>query len=73
MNVGNYSSQIHNIVLRTSVRIFMNASRYSGWMAEDFGVRVQVGSGIFSLRRPDRLWAPPSLPSNGYRGLFPRE
>jgi hypothetical protein len=33
------------------------------------GVRVPVGSRIFSSsRRPDRLWGPPRLPSNGYRG-----
>jgi hypothetical protein len=26
-----------------------------------------------SLQRPDGLWGPPSLLSNGYRGLLPRE
>jgi hypothetical protein len=37
-------------------------------------VRVPVGSKIFSSpRRPDRLWSPPNLVSNGYRGSFPVE
>jgi hypothetical protein len=36
------------------------------------GVRVPVGSRIFSSRRPDRLRLPANLLSNEYRGLFPR-
>jgi hypothetical protein len=35
----------------------------------EVGVRVPVGSRIiFSPRRPDRFWGPPSLLSIGYRG-----
>jgi hypothetical protein len=27
---------------------------------------------FFTPQRPDRLWAPPNLLSDGYRGFFPR-
>jgi hypothetical protein len=38
------------------------------------GVRVPVESRIFfSPNNPSRLWGPPNLLSNGYRGLSPPE
>jgi hypothetical protein len=70
---------------KTRRRIFMDIHTYpgsrdsvvgiaTGYGLDDRGVGVQVPvvSKIFSSpRRPDMLWDPPNLPSNGYRGLFP--
>jgi hypothetical protein len=36
------------------------------------GFRIPTGAGNFlSTPRPDWLWIPPSLLSNGYQGFFP--
>jgi hypothetical protein len=48
----------------------------TGYGLDDGGVRVPVPveSGIFSSPcRPDPFCGPPSLLTNGYRGLFPRK
>jgi hypothetical protein len=38
------------------------------------GIRVPIGSrSSSSPNRADRLWGPPNLLSNGYRGLLPRD
>jgi hypothetical protein len=45
----------------------------TGYGLEDrgVGVRIPVLSRNFSsLRRPDRLWGPPNLLCNGYRGAL---
>jgi hypothetical protein len=42
-------------------------------IATGYGLRVPVGLRILtSTRRPDRLWGPPNLLSNGYRRLSGR-
>jgi hypothetical protein len=44
-----------------------------GYGLDDRGSNPGRGSEFFSsLPRPDRLWNPPSLLSNGYWGFFPR-
>jgi hypothetical protein len=59
--------------------------RNTGWLLPDYmataasyslddrgiGVRVPGKLRIFSSRRPDRLWGPPSLLSNGYGEFSP--
>jgi hypothetical protein len=58
---------ISSIVERSRDSAVSTATGY-GLDDRRVGVRVPVGSGIFSSpRRPNRLWGPPNLLSNGYR------
>jgi hypothetical protein len=44
------------------------------WLDDgEVGVRVPLESRIVSSLHRGRLWSPPSLINNGYRGLFPRK
>jgi hypothetical protein len=67
----NYNAIIIVIIIMSRDCVVGIATGY-GLDDRGAGVRIPVGSGIFSSpHRPDRLCGPPSLLSNGYRGLFP--
>jgi hypothetical protein len=79
--------QVNSVLLLEAFQFLMSVERQkyleqkvgagiaTGYGLDDgeVGVGVPVGARIFtSPRRPYVLWGPPSLLSNGYRGLSPR-
>jgi hypothetical protein len=68
-----YHCRCRDTVFNFLTRCFRSRDIATGYGLDDqgAGVRVPVGSRIFFLSRPDRLWGPPNLLSTGYRGLCP--
>jgi hypothetical protein len=65
--IEQFSTSLHRRSIRDSV-----VGTATGYRLDDRGVwiRVPVGSTIFSSpSRPDQLWGPPYLLSNGYLGV----
>jgi hypothetical protein len=67
-----YPQMCYFLILTSYVSRDRVVSIATGYGLDDrgVGVRVPVGSRIFSSRRPDRFWGPPNHLPNGYRGSF---
>jgi hypothetical protein len=65
-------SHLYFIIIKSRCSAVGIAPEY-GLNDQGVGVRVPVGLRmLISPYSQDRLWGPPSLLSNGYRGLIPR-
>jgi hypothetical protein len=71
--IDTYTDSIHYYKTVPSRGSSVGKATIYGMDDRGVGVRVPVRTRIFSSpRRPDRLRGPPSLLSNGYRGIFPQ-